>query len=89
MQGIRSAGRTVETIDLADALKGSLNPEHVHWMIIVDTSTITLDELEEKVLTMGQHVDQVLLRESSSQSLAYVSGALNRNINVKLDNVNK
>ena len=52
-QGLRSAGRPVETMDLADALKGSLNSEHVHWMITVDTSTITQDELEEKVLTMG------------------------------------
>ena len=42
-RGLRSAGRTVETIDLADALKGSLNSEHVQWMIRVDTSTITLD----------------------------------------------
>ena len=29
-QGLRSAGRTIETKDLANALKGSLNPEHVH-----------------------------------------------------------
>jgi hypothetical protein len=63
-QGLRNAGRTVETMDLVDALKGSLNLEHVHLMITVGTSTITLDELEEKVLTMGQHVDQVLMRES-------------------------
>jgi hypothetical protein len=74
---------------LVDALKGSLNPEHVHWMITVDTSTITLDELEEKVLTMGQHVDQVLPRESSSYSSTCVCGALDRDINVKLDKVNK
>ncbi len=47
-QGHRSARRTVETVDLTNALKGSLNPEHVHWMITVDTSTITQDELEEK-----------------------------------------
>jgi hypothetical protein len=64
-QGLRSAGRTVETIHLVDALKGSLNLEHVHWMTTVDTSTVTLDdELEEKVLTIVQHVDQMLLRES-------------------------
>ncbi len=29
-QGLRGAGRTIETMDLADALKGSLHPEHVH-----------------------------------------------------------
>jgi hypothetical protein len=40
-------------MDLADALKCSLNPEHVHWMITADISTVTLDELEENVLTMG------------------------------------
>ena len=58
-------------------------------MITVDTSTITQGELEEKVLTMGQHVDQVLLRDSSPQSSAFVSGASNKDINVQLDKVNK
>jgi len=58
-------------------------------MITVDASTMTLDELEEKVLTRGQHVDQVLLRESSSQSSAFVSGASDKDINVQLDKVNK
>ena len=29
-QGLRSAGRTIETMDLADALNGSLHQEHVH-----------------------------------------------------------
>ena len=61
-------------------MKGSLNSEHVYYMITVDTSTITLDELEEKVLTMGQHVDQVLLRESSSQSSTFVYGTSDRDI---------
>jgi len=28
-QGLRIACRTIETMDLADALKGSLHPEHV------------------------------------------------------------
>jgi hypothetical protein len=59
-QELRNACRTIETMDLADVLKGSLHPEHVHWMITVDTSTYTLDYLEEIVLTMGHHVDQVL-----------------------------
>jgi hypothetical protein len=62
-RGLRIAGPTIETVDL-DALKGSLHPEHVHWMITVDTSTVTMDELEDKVLTMGQHVDQLLLSGS-------------------------
>ncbi len=52
-QGIRIADGTIETMDLADALKGSLHPEHVHSMITIDTSIVTLDELEDKVLTMG------------------------------------
>jgi hypothetical protein len=46
--------------DLVDVLKGSLHPKHVHGMITVDISTVTLDEIEEKVSIMGQHVDQVL-----------------------------
>ena len=29
-QGLRSARRTIETMDLVEALKGSLHPEHVH-----------------------------------------------------------
>jgi hypothetical protein len=29
-QGLRSARRTIETMDLADALKESQHPEHVH-----------------------------------------------------------
>ncbi len=58
-------------------------------MITVDTSTITQDELEEKVLTIGQHVDQVLLRDSSLQSSAFVSDASNTDIDVQLDKVNK
>ena len=70
-------------MDLADALKGSLNSEHVHWMLTVDTSTITQDELEDKVLTMGQHVDQVLMRDSSLQSSAFVSDASNTTLNIQ------
>ncbi len=58
-------------------------------MVTVDTSTITLDELVEKFLTIGQHVDQVLLRNSSPQSLAFVSSASNTDFIVQLDNVNK
>ncbi len=86
-QGLRSAWRTVEKIDLADALKGSLKSEHAHLMITVDTWTISLDELEDKVFTMGQHVDQMLLR--GSQSSSFVFGVPDRDINVKLDKVNK
>jgi hypothetical protein len=52
-QEFRNAFQTIETMDLVDALKGSLHPGHAHWMIIVDTSTVTLDELEDKVLTIG------------------------------------
>jgi len=56
-------------------------------MITVDTSTITLDEQEEKVITTSQHVDQV--RESSSHSSTFVSGSTDKDINGQLDKVNK
>jgi hypothetical protein len=88
-QGLRSACRTIETMDLADALKGSLHPEYVHWMIAIDTSTATLDELEDKVLTIGQHVDQVLSCGSSSHSSAFMSATSPKDIDIKLDNVTK
>ncbi len=61
-QGLRIAGQTVDIFDMADALKGSLNPKHVHWIITIDTSSVTLDELEEKILTMDEHVDKVLYK---------------------------
>jgi hypothetical protein len=57
-----SARCEVDEVYLAGALKGSLNTYHVHWMITLDTSIVTLDELEEKVLTVGQRVDQVYLK---------------------------
>ena len=41
-------------------------------MITVDTSIVTLDELEDKVFAMGQHVDQVFSNESSSSSSSFV-----------------
>ena len=86
-QGLRSACRTIETMYLADALKGSLHPEHVHWMITIDTSSVTLDELEDKVLTMGQHADQVLSNGSSSHSSTFMSATSPKDIDIKLDNV--
>ena len=52
----------------------------------MDTSTITLDELEEKVLNMGQHVDQVLRR--NSQSSTFVFGVSNSDkVNKQLANL--
>jgi len=88
-QGFRSACRTIKTIDLADALKESLHLEHVHWMIIVDTSTVTLDELEDKVLTVGQHLDQVLSSGSSAHSSTFMYVTSPKGIDTKLDNVTK
>jgi hypothetical protein len=88
-QGLRSASRTIETIDLADALKGSLHLEHVHWMITVYTSTVTLDELEGTILTMGQHVDQVLSSGSSAHSSTFMYVTSSKDIDTKLDNVTK
>jgi len=76
-------------MDLADTLKGSLHPEHVQWMISVNTSVVTLDELEDKVFTMGQHVDQVLSNESSTQSSSFISATSPKDIVIKLDNVTK
>ncbi len=58
-------------------------------MITIDTSTATLDELEEKVLTMRQHVDQVLSKESSSHSSTLMYANSNKDIDIKLDNVTK
>jgi hypothetical protein len=88
-QGLRSAGRTIETMDFAYALKGSLHSEHVHEMIILNTSIITLDELEDKVLTMGKHVDQIVSDESSSHSSAFVYANAHKDIDIKLDIVTK
>ena len=89
-QGLRSASRTIETMDLVNALKDSLHPEHVHWMITVDTSVVTLDELEDKVLTiMGQHVDQILSNESLAHSSSFMSTFSPKDIDIKLDNVTK
>jgi hypothetical protein len=68
-QGIRSVSRALDTFDMVDALKGSLNLEHVHWMIKVDTYSVTLRELEDKVLTMGKHVDQFMSKNSAISSL--------------------
>jgi len=88
-RGLRSAGRTIETMDLADDLKGSFYPEHIHWMITLDTSIVTLDELEDKVLTMGQHVDQILSNESSSSSSSFVFVNSHKDTDIKFDNVTK
>jgi hypothetical protein len=88
-QRLHSVGRTIDTMDLVDALKGSLHPEHVHRMITVDISIVTLDELEDKVLTMGQHVDQGLSSESSAHSSAFMPDTSPNEIGTKLDNVTK
>ncbi len=56
-------------------------------MIMVDTSTVTLDELKEKVITMGQHLDQALAKEPSSSSASFVSVKSKREIDYKLDNM--
>ena len=58
-------------------------------MIIVDTSTVALDELEDKVLTMGQHVDQVLYSGSSAHLSIFMSVTSSKDIDIKLDNVTK
>jgi hypothetical protein len=72
-QRLRNACRTIETMDLVDGLKISLHPKHVHWMISIDTSTVTLDELEDTVFTMGQHVDSFVQRVLSSVIRIYAS----------------
>ena len=58
-------------------------------MVTVDTSTVTLDELEDKVLTMGQHVDQVLSSGSSAHSSAFMFVTASKDIDTKLDIVIK
>ena len=73
-QRIRSTGLTIDLVDLADALKGALNPDHVHRMTMEDTYIVTLVvEIEEMFLSMGLHVDQVLAKEHSSSSSTFVS----------------
>jgi len=57
-------------------------------MITLDTSTVTLDELEEKVLTMGQHVDHVLSKEPPCHSSAVMS-VDSTDIDSKLDKMTK
>ena len=57
-------------------------------MITIVTSTGTLDELEEKVLTMGQYVDQVLSKDSSSHSPIFML-VNSKDIDINLDNVTK
>jgi len=88
-QGLRNASRTIETMDLVDALKGSLHPERVHLIITIDTSIGTLDELEDKVLTMGQHVNLVLSNDFSSHSSTFASANSRKDADIKLDNVMK
>ena len=58
-------------------------------MIIVDTSKVTLDELDEIVLNMGLHVDQVLAKEHSSYSSFSVFVKSKREIDYKLDNMTR
>jgi hypothetical protein len=56
---------------------------------MMDTSIATLDDLGEMVLNMGQHVDQVLAKEHSSSSSAFVSVKSKREIYYKLDNMTR
>jgi hypothetical protein len=49
------------------------------------TSTVSLDELEEKFLTIGQHVDQILLSSSTSFQSAFSSRGGNNDLNTKLE----
>ena len=58
-------------------------------MIMVDTSTITLDELDKIVLNMDQHVDQFLAREHSTSSSSFVFVKSKREIYYKLDNMTR
>ena len=88
-QGLRSASRTIETTDLADALKGSLHPERVHWMITIDTSLVTLDELKDKILTMEQHVDRVLSIGPLAHSSTLMFVTSSKDIDTKHDNETK
>ena len=75
-------------MDLAYAPKGSLHPNHIHLMITVYASIVTLHVLEEKILKMGQHVCQVLSKDFSSNSSAFMP-VNSKDIHIKLDNVTK
>ena len=54
-----------------------------------DTSTVTLDELDEMVLNIGQRVDQVLAKEHSSSSSYFVHLKCKKEIDYKLDNITR
>jgi len=56
---------------------------------MVDTSIVTLDELDEMVLNMSQHVDQVLAKDHSSSSSAFVFVKSKREIYYKHDNISR
>jgi hypothetical protein len=58
-------------------------------MIMVDTSTITQDELGEMVLNMGQHVDQVLAKEHSPSSSTCVYVKSKRELDYKIGNMTR
>jgi hypothetical protein len=56
---------------------------------MVDTYTVNLDNLDEMVLNLGQHVDQVLAKEHSSSSSAFVYVKCKQETDYKLDNMTK
>ncbi len=56
---------------------------------MVDTSAITIDDQDEFVLNMGQHVDQVLAKKHSLSSSTFVFLKSKREIDYKLDNMTK
>ena len=54
---------------------------------MVDTSTVTLHELDKMVLNMGQHVNKVLAKEHSSSSSIFVYVKCKKETDYKLDNM--
>jgi hypothetical protein len=58
-------------------------------MITVDTSNLTLEELEDTDITMGRHVDQVLSNGSSTHSSKFMYVVSPKDIDTKLDHVTK
>jgi len=58
-------------------------------MIMVDTSRVTLDEIDEMFLNMSQHVDQVLAKEHLSSFSTFVYVKSKREIDYTLDNMTR
>ncbi len=56
-------------------------------MITIDTSTVTLDELEESILSIAHHMDQAMSKESYLHSSTSMYVNSKEKLGNKLDNI--